>query len=276
MSSSRTHWCYTCRQPVSLRGRNIVCANCRGGFVQELDDVLSVNQLSLDSSHEEVENHDQRPGFMDAFVNFMRDRIVGINHNGGTRGRLDSHPEHTSFAPWLLFSGQVSADSGLEELFNQAVGVRRGNGGDYFVGPGLEEFIEQLARDRSGPAPAPKASIDAIPTVKISQKHLRSDAHCAVCKEKFELGSHARKLPCKHIYHSDCIVPWLVQHNSCPVCRQELPPQRSGDIRRNRNANGVENRSQNRGTWNPFSLFRSFGSSESSSYNRRGSSSSTT
>uniref|UniRef100_A0A5B6ZDR8 RING-type E3 ubiquitin transferase n=1 Tax=Davidia involucrata TaxID=16924 RepID=A0A5B6ZDR8_DAVIN len=296
MSSGRsTHWCYGCRQPVRLRGRNAVCANCRGEFVQELEDMLSMNRPLDFFGLDNVEDHAQRTGIMDAFSNFVRQRMAGRNNSFDIRGRSESRTDHGGFGPWLIFSGQLPfrmpENGGLDELFNQALGFRQENGGDYFVGPGLEEFIEQLSQnDRRGPPPAPKSSIDAIPTIKISQKHIRSDSHCPVCKEIFEMGSQARKMPCNHIYHSDCIVPWLVQHNSCPVCRQELPPQGSSDGRGNQRSRGQnrnssygrsasvrENRNENHGRRNPWSFLWPFRSSDSfSRRNETAGSSSTT
>ncbi|KAG4958850.1 hypothetical protein AAZX31_13G058000 [Glycine max] len=111
---------------------------------------------------------------------------------------------------------------------------------------------QEVAADREGffeqhitndPLGASQSSIDAMPTIKITHEHLYSNPKCSVCIERFEVGSEARKMPCDHIYHSDCIVPWLVHHNSCPVCRGKLPPEghvssRGSQIWRGRNVNG--------------------------------------
>lgn len=34
-------------------------------------------------------------------------------------------------------------------------------------------------------------------------------AECSVCKEQFTVGEELLKLPCSHLYHNDCVIPWL-------------------------------------------------------------------
>lgn len=48
---------------------------------------------------------------------------------------------------------------------------------------------------------------------------------CAVCKDDFEVAQETIELPCKHSFHNECILPWLTQSGTCPVCRYELVPQ---------------------------------------------------
>ncbi|KAF2592779.1 hypothetical protein F2Q70_00042654 [Brassica cretica] len=99
--------------------------------------------------------------------------------------------------------------------------------GDYFFGRGLEDLIQQLGEDdpnRYGPPPASKSAVEALPTVKLTEEMLRSDMkQCAVCMEEFEDGVGVKEMPCRHVYHHDCLLPWLRLHNTCPVCRHELP-----------------------------------------------------
>ncbi|MBA0859328.1 hypothetical protein Goshw_005860, partial [Gossypium schwendimanii] len=70
---------------------------------------------------------------------------------------------------------------------------------------------------------ASKSAIESMPTIHIEKAQVCSETHYAVCKEPFELRLKAREMPCKHIYHEDCITPWLALWIMCPPCRHELP-----------------------------------------------------
>lgn len=42
---------------------------------------------------------------------------------------------------------------------------------------------------------------------------------CAICLEDFEPREEVMLTPCKHVFHEDCIVPWVGSKGQCPVCR---------------------------------------------------------
>ena len=110
-----------------------------------------------------------------------------------------------------------------ENVAPQANDTRNGTNGNPF-GNALDDFIDGVAENnRPGPPPASSSAIAALPVVKLTQAHLASDPNCAICKDEFQVDAEVRELPCTHFYHSDCIVPWLRIHNTCPVCRYELP-----------------------------------------------------
>lgn len=118
-----------------------------------------------------------------------------------------------------------------------------GSLGDYFIGPGLDLLLQHLAENdpnRYGTPPARKEVIEALPTVTIID-----NLQCSVCLDDFEVGSEAKEMPCKHRFHSACILPWLELHSSCPVCRLQLPVEESKqdpDLSRNsRNRREDEN-----------------------------------
>ena len=45
---------------------------------------------------------------------------------------------------------------------------------------------------------------------------------CSVCLEDFKDGDTIKKLNCNHIFHKDCLEPWLNENNNCPLCRQNI------------------------------------------------------
>jgi len=87
----------------------------------------------------------------------------------------------------------------------------------------LDENVEVEIPDGGAP-PAAKSAVEGLPTVTVSQNQVDSGAAlCVICRDMVCAGEPSRQLPCKHMYHSHCILQWLSIRNSCPTCRYELP-----------------------------------------------------
>ena len=45
---------------------------------------------------------------------------------------------------------------------------------------------------------------------------------CAICLDDFEGGQEVMVTPCNHLFHEDCIMPWVTSNGQCPVCRFKI------------------------------------------------------
>mmetsp|Transcript_53242 Transcript_53242/g.99908 ORF Transcript_53242/g.99908 Transcript_53242/m.99908 type:complete len:535 (+) Transcript_53242:60-1664(+) len=70
-----------------------------------------------------------------------------------------------------------------------------------------------------------KKGLRALPKIKVTayDREQNDSTECVICLGELVVGEPATRIPCGHLYHEECILAWLKDHNVCPVCRYELP-----------------------------------------------------
>lgn len=48
---------------------------------------------------------------------------------------------------------------------------------------------------------------------------------CTVCQEQYAATETVTQLPCKHLFHKECITMWLKDSKQCPMCMSEVVPE---------------------------------------------------
>lgn len=73
---------------------------------------------------------------------------------------------------------------------------------------------------------ASKSAIKELLELRVSEELIKaSNECCPICQDEFELQEDVTLMPCSHVYHPTCLLPWLELHNTCPSCRYELPTE---------------------------------------------------
>jgi E3 ubiquitin-protein ligase RNF115/126 len=231
MASSPTaapsYWCYQCDRFVRAAPQDgaddgspsaaagVACPACGGGFLEEMGAPPRAAYLRRPRAHHHrhaaADTRPRRGAASGDRASPFNPVIVLRRAQAPGDGDDDGSPA----ASFELFYDD-GAGSGLRPLPESMSG--------FLMGSGFERLLDQLAQIEAAAAardnpPASKAAVESMPTVTVAAH----DSHCAVCKEPFDLGAEAREMPCRHIYHHDCILPWLQLRNSCPVCRHEMP-----------------------------------------------------
>lgn len=271
--SSSSYWCYRCSRFVRVFSRDDVvsCPDCDSGFIEEIENTphgIHSTDIHRGAGPGPGPGRMRFPAaamYMIGNSNNNNNNIINSSNRSNRDPTNSAGPvlrrsrrtggDRSPFNPVIVLRGPVNGDvdnngNGYELYYDdgEGSGLRPlpRSMTEFLLGSGFERLLEQLSQiDMNGIGgfenpPASKAAIENMPSILIDSSYVELESHCAVCKEAFELGSEAREMPCKHIYHSDCILPWLSLRNSCPVCRHELPADNSNSSNQN-NVDDSEN-----------------------------------
>ncbi|CAN8301282.1 unnamed protein product [Cochlearia groenlandica] len=230
-SITSSYWCYSCTRFVSVWAEQgttvgIACPHCDGGFIEEINDSsAAASDLATPPSNEALSISNNRRSVIRRRRSGRRpsfNPVIVLQGGAGEREEGDGAMDRRAYE----FYYDDGSGSGLRSLPDSV--------SEILMGSGFERLLEQLSHieasgigiGRSGNPPASKSAIESLPRVEISDCLISAEANCAVCTEVFDAEEReAREMPCKHIFHGDCITPWLSIRNSCPICRFELPSE---------------------------------------------------
>ena len=231
-SVTKKYWCHLCKKEFSkiyIENIEIQCSFCGGTFCEELEqEISSENHPSNFQPYDASTNNNNNNNNNNSNYRTNTRNILNIIHNNENRPRTTSSLLDL-IINYLTFQNY---EDNIESIINQ---------------------IMMHDTNKYGNPPASKNSIEKLETFKINSEKLKGfgvENTCAVCKDEFVIGQDCLLMPCSHHYHKECLLPWLNERNSCPVCRFELPTDDEDFERRKRqqnesNSNNNNNHNQN-------------------------------
>lgn len=84
--------------------------------------------------------------------------------------------------------------------------------------------VQTISMDEHEPTPTPATrNITSGILKKVNIEAADGTEACVICLEEFPDGPEVTQMPCKHVFHDECILQWLNYKNCCPLCRSEIP-----------------------------------------------------
>ncbi|KAK7862368.1 hypothetical protein R5R35_014389 [Gryllus longicercus] len=297
-------FCHKCSVEIPRILPEYKCPNCHSGFIEELEaqpDLIDDSDSEMEDypsihdlqSRSDLQNLQTLQSLNQRFGVEIGDMLLGLSRSPPDRRVLRGRDRDGSEARRPGRVPRVQRQMApIEHLIQDfllnltgvgfgALGGGRGghapvfflgNPGDYAWGrEGLDAIVTQLLNqmDGSGPPPLAKEKIKEIPVVVITQDQVSKNLQCSVCWEDFRLDEPVRKLACEHVYHENCIVPWLELHGTCPICRKTLSEDGAEDHQSGAASNSMSNMGPSLAA-----IFRAANDSSSSRNNSSSSSSS--
>ncbi|EOA13442.1 hypothetical protein CARUB_v10026486mg [Capsella rubella] len=201
-------------------------------------DSLQLEDLRINNEEfewEEVDGDDDEREVLSALAEEADDNnsvSVSVSATISLEDLAISERRATSSLGWEVLLNSSSLEFNLDdaessmELYIGDIDREEEDGEDYLHSTEYEMLFEAEISSGLGKPPASKSFIKNLKVFPLTNEDVMENDDgmcCAVCKEEMNLGKEVAELPCRHRYHSECIVPWLGIRNTCPVCRFELP-----------------------------------------------------
>ncbi|XP_076300650.1 E3 ubiquitin-protein ligase Iruka isoform X1 [Lasioglossum baleicum] len=252
-------FCHKCSVEIEDLLPDYTCPRCASGFIEELQSGNNENCTNMDLVNDEIS--DQEYQLLNNVNWIERDvvELLRVSDRGQTSSvsssvsnnlrrfnylnylnNLNRHSQSSRGTQDDPMSLQIFLQDFLGALSEASLGYHvtqdnqppvlvYANPQDYIWGQAnfdavVTHVLNQLD-GTAGPPPLPKKQIEQIPTTAVTQSDVDSKMQCSVCWEDFKLSEPVKQLPCQHLYHAPCILPWLELHGTCPICRQNLGDQ---------------------------------------------------
>lgn len=121
----------------------------------------------------------------------------------------------------------------LNQLFASLLNPHAIHGDGVYTQEALDRIITNLMEANPQSNAAAPASAEAI--ARLARKPLDEEmlgpelkGECTICIDDMGVGDMATVLPCRHWFHDECVVLWLKEHNTCPICRAAIDGDAAG------------------------------------------------
>lgn len=128
---------------------------------------------------------------------------------------------------------QADFSIALSQLIASLINPQMVHGDAVYSQEALDRIITNLMEanpQSNAPAPASEEAIEKLPRKKLDEAMLGPElkGECTICIDEMKEGDEAVVLPCRHWFHEQCVVLWLKQHNTCPICRAAIDGEAAG------------------------------------------------
>lgn len=168
---------------------------------------------------------------LNELVNFMRVRhLSGNTINNGTNGNINVNNNRTSHRHNTNVRGTSTIHNASDFIYPRQILT-------YYTFPSLHTRgsnrllellysmlnIQDIVNQDNMDSVCVPLTENQIELLKISKYNNESEISCSICQNDIVLDSEIIELPCKHIFHKDCVLPWVKEyHHVCALCKADI------------------------------------------------------